>query len=281
MTRFSVKNLLLLLMGAAAAAMGMALFLVPSRLSSGGIGSLGTVLYHLFGIPLSLTTVALNGLLLAWGFFLLGGKSTLLTVLGILFYSVCLELFSLLPPFEGEAIIASVCGGALGGLGVGLTLRAGGSTGGSDLAGLMLKKKFPHIATATLILLQDIGVIALAAAVFRSIPVAFFSSVAMLVSAKVGGAVLETGDEAKVLFIISRKSEELRKILLRDFRRGVTLVPCRGGWEQKSGEMLLSAVSPKEEPGVLRAVREIDPACFVICFDAREVLGEGFRPRTG
>lgn len=264
--------------GAGFSALGMALFLVPARLSAGGVGTLGTVFYYLFGIPLSVTTVVLNAALLLAGGAILGRRAALRTVWGILLYSAFLEAFSLLPAFSGETLIGAVGGGCLAGLGVGLTLRAGGSTGGSDLAGLMLKRKFPHVPTTTLILFLDCGVIALAGLVFRSPEVAFYSAAAMFFASRVGGAVLEMGDRAKTLLVISEKSRAIGEYLTKELQRGITLVPCRGGWQKKDGFLLLSAVSPKEAPQVLDAVRKTDPRSFVILFDARQVLGEGFRP---
>ncbi len=278
MKKFAVKNAALLFFGAGFTAAGMAFFLVPARLSAGGIGTLGTVFFYLFGIPLSITTVILNAALLFFGARRLGIKTALVTLAGIALYSLFLELFSFLPSFSGETLIAAVCGGCLVGLGVGMTLRGGGSTGGSDLAGLMLKKKLPHIPTTTLILFLDLAVIAFSGAVFRSLTVAFFSWAAMFFSAKVGGSVLEMGDRAKTLLIISEKAEELAEVLMRGFSRGVTRLPCRGGWRKTDGEILLSAVSPKEAPLVIDAAKEKDPKSFVILFDAREVLGEGFKP---
>lgn len=278
MKKDTVKNNLRLFFGSAFAAAGMAFFLVPAKLSAGGIGTLATVFFYLFGIPLSLTTVLFNAVLLFFGARLLGKKAALRTLWGIGMYSVFLEIFAFFPVFSGESLIASVCGGCLAGLGVGLTLRGNGSTGGSDLAGLMLKKKFPHVATTTHILLLDIAVIALSGTVFRSLTVAFFSAMAMYFSALVGGAVLEMGDRAKTLLIISEKTEEIAYELMHVFHRGVTKLPCRGGWEDKERRMILSAVSPKEAPLVIDTVKEKDPKSFVILFDAREVLGEGFKP---
>lgn len=278
MKKDAVKNAARLFLGAGFAAAGMAFFLVPARLSAGGIGTFGTVFFYLFGIPLSLTTVLLNAVLLFFGARMLGVPTVLRTLAGIGLYSLFLELFSLLPAFSGEALVAAVGGGCLTGLGVGLTLRAGGSTGGSDLAGLMLKKKLPHIPTTTLILFLDCAVIAFSGAVFRSLTVAFFSGAAMFFSARVGGAVLEMGDRAKTLLIFSEKTEEIAQTLMHAFSRGVTHLSCRGGWESKEKSLLLSAVSPKEAPLVIDAVKKKDPRSFVILFDAREVLGEGFKP---
>lgn len=278
MKKETLKNAFRLIFGSAFAAAGMAFFLIPARLSAGGIGTLGTVFFYLLGIPVSLTTVLLNALLLFFGARLLGRGTALRTVAGIALYSLFLEFFALLPVFRGEEIISAVCGGCLAGLGVGLTLRADGSTGGSDLAGLMLKKALPHIPVTTIILFLDCAVIAFAGAVFRSLTVGFFSALAMFFSARVGAAVLEMGDRAKTLMILSEKSEEIAKELLFSLQRGVTKFPCRGGWENKERTLLLSVVTPKEAPRVIEAVKKKDPKSFVILLEAREVLGEGFKP---
>lgn len=259
-------------------AAGLQFFLVPARLSSGGVSSVATVLYHLFGIPLSVTNLVANGLLFALGFRLLGRTALFRTAAGVLFLSLFLELGAFLPSCAtGDVLIDASLGGLLVGAGIGLVIRLGGSTGGSDLAALMLHRFLPHISVPLMIMVIDCGIILTAALVFKSLSVAFYSILALIVSTKVSSFLCTVGDTAKSVFILSEKNPEIAQRILSGFSRGVTGLPCRGMYSEREGLMLLAAVSPKELPHLVKAIREIDRRAFIIVSDAREVLGEGFK----
>ena len=201
-----IKDYSLIALGAALIALGMNLFLVPIQLSSGGVGTIGTVLFHTLGVPVWVTNLAINALLFACGFKLLGRGSVLKTAVGILLLSVFLFLSELIPLFTSDLIICVICGGVLVGLGVGLVIRAGGSTGGSDFAGLMIKRALPHISIATVILVIDVIIIAISAIVFKSYEVMFYSAIAMFISSRVTDAILNIGEAAKSVMIIIQNS---------------------------------------------------------------------------
>jgi len=262
-------------------AVGMNSFLVPARLSSGGVGGIATVLLHTLQIPLWATNLLLNGVLFVVGYRLLGKGAVLKTVAGIAVLSLFLELTAPFPAFASDLLLATACGGVLVGVGVGLVVRVGGSTGGSDFAALMLKKYAPHLSVATVILLIDCGVIALSALVFRSVSVAFYSALSMVLSSKVTDAILVWGNAAKALLILSEEREKIRSLILEKYGRGLTELDGRGSFSGEKKKVLLSVMSPKEASKLLREIRQLDPSAFVIVNDAREVLGEGFQSDPG
>ncbi len=263
--------------GCAALALGLNLFLVPNRLSSGGVSTLATVLFYLFDIPLSITTLLLNALLLALGYRYLGKSAIVKTVAGVLLLSGFLELSQLLPVYTEDVLIASLCGGVLVGIGVGLVIRRDASTGGSDFAALILHRFFPHISTAQIILIIDCAIIPVSGIVFRSLTVTVYSLVAMFLCSKVADLILAHGTAAKSVYILSSKTDEIAAMVLRDFSRGVTGIYSRGVYSERDRMMLLCVVSPKELPRLVRAVRALDRSAFSIITDVREVVGEGFR----
>lgn len=266
----------LIAVGCAILALGMSTFMVPNRISSGGVGTLSTVLLYLFDLPLSVTTIAINAVLLLLGFRYLTKKAIVRTVIGVLLFSAFLELCAYFPVYTEDVLMATLGGGVLVGLGVGLVVRQDGSTGGSDFAALMLRRFFPHLSTARLILLIDCAIIALSGLVFRSLTVTLYSLVSMFVCSKVADLVLLHGTEAKSVYILSDKAEEISSLVIRDFSRGVTGVYSRGVYSERDRMMLLCVVSPKEMPRLIRAVRQLDHAAFIIISDVREVVGEGF-----
>lgn len=269
-----------ILVGCFVLALGINVFLAPNMISSGGISSVGTILLHLFGVDLWITNLVANLVLFLLGFRFLGKYAVLKTTAGILFLSAFLWLTDFFPKFSEDMILATVVGGVLVGLGVGLVVRRDGSTGGSDFAALMIKRFLPHISIANLILVMDCAVIILSGIVFKSVTVTIYSVIAMYISSKVTDWVVLRGDAAKSVQIISSKNEEIAQMIMRDFERGVTGVHCKGMYTEKEGLMLLCLVSPKELPRLANAVRKIDPASFMVIGDAREVLGEGFKEKS-
>ena len=274
----------LIAIGAMALAFGLNLFLVPLNLSAGGISTLGTVILYLFGIPLSVTNLLANAVLFVLSFKFLGKSSVFKTVAGVLFLSLFLEVFSHVTPFTGfgdgqmqDLFFASICGGVFVGIGVGLVILPGGSTGGSDLAGLIIKKFIPHIPVPMLILAIDMAIILIAGIVFKSVEVTFYSAVATFVTAKVADFISNLGEAAKSLYVLSEKSDEIISIIMTKYDRGVTEIHSKGAYSGKERPMLLCVVSPKQAPRLVNDIKELDPSAFIVISDAREVLGEGFK----
>ena len=271
-----IKDYSLILVGTLILAIGLNVFLVPMKLSAGGIGTIGTVLLYFFGIPLSVTNLALNLLLFLVGFKVLGRDSVIKTIVGMVLLSLFLEITSRMPVPELDIIIATIMGGALVGLGVGLVIRVGGSSGGSDFLGLMIRKRVPHISVATIILTIDLIIILIAGICFKDFIVAFYSALCMFISSMVSDRIIDVGKEAKSIYITSQKNEQIKEIILTDFERGVTEVYTQGGYSKSKRLMLLCVVSPKEAPRLVKRIKSIDSRAFIIISDARLVLGEGF-----
>ncbi|MBO5909253.1 MAG: YitT family protein [Clostridia bacterium] len=272
-----IKEYLSVAIGAFLLAAGINMFLLPLQLSSGGIGTIGTVLLYIFKIPLSVTSLVLNAVLFIFGYRLLGRDAIIKTAAGILFLSLFLEISKYLPTFKEDMFFASVCGGVLVGIGIGIVVRVGGSTGGSDFAGIMMKRLVPHISVATFILIIDFVIIVISGFVFKSYAVTFYSALAMFISAKVADAILDMGDVAKSLFIITEKSDEVKAVVLEKYKRGVTEIYSKGAYSGEERMMLLCAVSPKEAPLVVKTVKSVDEKAFIIISDARKILGQGFK----
>ncbi len=256
----------------------LAVFLTPSALSAGGAGTVGTVLFYFFSVPLSCTTLFINALLFLAGFRLLPRAAVFRSIFGVLASSFFLEVAAHFPAYKGDLTVAVIAGGLLMGLGLGLVVRQGASTGGSDFAALILHRFFPHVPVPRLMLLIDCVIILGAALAFRSISGAVYSAAALFLSMETADRVITFGNAAKAVFILSPHAETISEQIHSRFSRGTTGIHSRGMYTGKDSLMLLSVVSPKELPGLISLIREIDSAAFIIVSDIREVLGEGFRP---
>ena len=272
-----IKEYGLILIGAFLIGVGLDVFLSPFQLSSGGVGTFGIILRYLFRIPLSVTNLLFNAVLFVLGFRFLGKRALLKTVAGILFLSLALEVTRHLPALKEDLLLSVVAGGVLDGIGMGLVLRVDGSTGGIDFAGLIVKRLLPHIPIAVFMFAVNCLIFVLSGIVFRSYTVTFYSMIAMYVSSKITDAIMNIGDAAKSIYIISNDPAAIEQAIIEDLGRGVTEFYSKGAFSQEKRKTLLCVAKPKDAPKIVRTVREIDPNAFVVISDVREVLGEGFK----
>ncbi len=261
-------------------AVGLSAFLVPNKVSVGGVASIGTVLLYIAKIPLSVTNLAANVILLLFGYKYLGRASLLKNIFGILSLSLFLEITSHFPIYTQDIFLASIFGGAIMGIGLGIVIRFGGSTGGSDFASLILNRLFPHISIARLILIIDGIIILLAGVVFGSVTVTLYSAVSLYTCSRVTDSILTIGFSAKSVYIITKEEDAVAKHIMTVFHRGVTGIKSHGMYSGTKRLMLMCIVSAKQLPHLVRQIKEIDKDSFIIISDAREVLGEGFKEKS-
>lgn len=252
-------------------------FLVPCKISTGGVSGVGTVMYYFFDIPLSVTTLAINVILFVLGYKTLRKSAIIKTIAGIVLLSFFLEITECFGTYSEDMLIASIFGGVLVGVGVGLTVVKDASTGGSDFAALMLHKFMPHISVAMFILLIDAVVIALSGFAFENYTIMFYSVISLYISSKVTDFIMVRGDWAKSCYIISKHHKEIADEIMKDMERGVTGVYSKGFYNNEDNMMLMCIVKSREIPKLLEKVKRIDKNAFTIISEVREVHGEGFK----
>ncbi len=253
-------------------------FLVPQKISSGGVSGIGIALFYLFDLPLFITSIVFNALLFLFAIRNLSRESIAKSGFGIFCFSLFLRLTEgILPPPEmADLLIGTVFGGGLIGFGIGLVLRAEGSTGGSDLLVLILKRKFRHISGGKLLFAIDLAVIVFSSFALKNFGGMFYSVICMLVASKTADFILIRGSFAKAVYFITEKEEEIAHEVMNFMHRGVTGIRSMGFFEKKEKTMLLCIVRNRETPALFEIIKRHDPAAFCIVLDAREVLGEGF-----
>ena len=277
MVKRIVKDYLYIAVGSFILAFGINYFLVPMKISTGGVSGIGTVLYYLFDIPLSVTTLIINALLFVFGFRMLRKSSILKTLAGIVFLSLCLEITAKWGTYTEDMLIASVFGGVLVGVGVGLTIIRDASTGGSDFAALMIKKFIPHVSVAAIIMIIDGVIIAASGIAFENYTIMFYSVISLYIASKVTDFLMVRGDWAKSVYIISEKHDEIAKEIIEHMDRGVTGIYGKGIYNDKDRMLLMCIVKSREVPKLLEKVKRIDEKAFTIISEVREVHGEGFK----
>jgi uncharacterized membrane-anchored protein YitT (DUF2179 family) len=256
-------------------------FLVPNEIAAGGVSGIATVLYLVFEVPLSATVLVANALLFIGGFAVLGKWELVKSLLGVAFLSVFLELTKMLPVYTDDLLMAAVFGGALSGLGIGITVSRGASTGGSDMLALMVCRKAKHLSVAGVILVTDVLVILISGFAFSSVTIMLYAAVTVYIAAKATDFVAVYGQTAKQIQIISNKAEEISTEIMQSLKRGTTGYYTKGMYTGRDRMTVHCVVNKREVYKVLNIVKEIDENAFVTIGDVREVIGEGFKEMEG
>ncbi|MDK2785149.1 MAG: hypothetical protein PWQ41_931 [Bacillota bacterium] len=260
--------------GALITALGLNLFLVPNRIAAGGVSGLATLLYYLFGLPVGPTMLAINVPLFLATVRFLGGRFGVRTLAGAALLSFFVSLTARLGPLTTNTLLAAIYGGIASGVGMGIVFRAGGTTGGTDLAAALMHR-FLRLSFGKGLLLIDSLVITAAGVVF-SPELALNALLTLFLTSRVIDLVQEGETYAKAAFIISDRTEPIRRAILAELGRGVTVLKVKGGYTGREREALLCVVTQAELPRLKRLVAACDRQAFVLVGSVHEVLGEGW-----
>ena len=272
-----VLEILELAAGCIVLALGFNLFLAPNNLNAGGLSGLALVLHRVLGIgSVGIFITLMNLPLFVVSGFKIGKKFFIGSVIGMALSSVFIDLFAMLPAPETEPLVAALYGGVVCGLGLGLAFLSGASTGGSDIAVRLLKRKYQNVPIGTISICFDACVVTISAIVFKNFSVALYSGIACFVSGLVVDAVVYHFDYSKVALIMTKKHEEVVRQIERQLDRGATYLYGEGSYTREEIMVVLTAVKRHQVSDLKRLVMETDPAAFVIVQEAHQVLGDGF-----
>lgn len=252
-----------------------------ANLVTGGFSGLAIIIrgmseYFLgTGIPLWLSTLVLNIPLFFAAGLMKGWKFLRKTLFASLMLSFWLWFFPSFLFVENDLFLSSIFGGILMGIGIGMVLMAGATTGGTDLLAALICTRVRHMSIVFVMQMID-GVIILAGAYFFGFSLALYAIVAICVSTWVSENLIEGAKFAKVVYIITDRPSQVAEEILHDLNRGLTGINATGMYSGEDRRMLFCVVSRKEIVQVKDIVRHADPKAFLIVSDVREALGEGF-----
>ena len=273
------RSYALILAGSLIGAAAYPLFLVPNNIAPGGLTGIATIFNYLWQWPVGVTSLALNVPLFLIGYKSMGRVFAFRSLVATILFSAFIDLLQF-PPLTDDILLGSVYGALTLGLGLGLIMRGGATTGGSDMIARMVNKRFPFITVGTFLFLVDCAVI-LCAAFTMSARAALYALICIFVSARAVDLVLAGMGSAKACFIISKRGEEISRRVMQELDRGATLVNATGAYSGEGRTVVISVVSRTEVMAVKRIVREEDEKAFVFITDTHETLGEGFSALEG
>ena len=275
--RKGIINVIGTIVGAAIMAFGTSAFLLPNQLSSGGLSGIATITYYLLKIPMGAMIMALNVPLFILAGYRLGKEFFAKSLIGTVSLSVFIDIFDKYPPITNDRFLACIYGGILIGLGTGIILKVGSSTGGTDLVATVIKGYNPYISMSKYLIIMDIVIISLNVLFFKHIEIGLYSAIAIYLYGQMIDIIFEGVYYTKLLFIISDKNEEISKAIGEDVKRGVTGLYGKGMYKNEDKLVLICAASRNDTAKIKDIAKKIDNKCFIVIGNVREVLGKGFK----
>ena len=281
----TMLELAALLVGSAAYASALYAIMDKNHLAPGGISGISVMLHYINPkIAVGTAYLVMNIPILIIGFLCLSRKFMIYTLIATGMVSGFSNLLSLLakkeiwdPALTDVPILAALYGGAALGVGVGIVIRGGGSTGGTDILAKVVRIRNKQFRTGPLILCADAVVITASAFVFQDIETALYAGVGAVVSAKILDLVLYGSDETKKLLIVSDRHEAIAQRFMKELDTGVTYLDGRGAYTGEKRPVMLCMVKKHNFTRAREIITEEDKKAFLIISSASEVFGEGYK----
>ena len=272
-----LRDLLLIVLGNFILALGIMLFVSPMDFVSGGATGIGLLFEKMFGLKLSIGVGILNVIMFILGLFVLGKRFAVTTLLSTFLYPGFLAVMETVPALatlNTDPIVAAVFGGASIGIGVGLVIRMGSSTGGMDIPPIILQK---YTGIAVAISMNAMDLVIMATQMPYSTPQKVMYSLLMLVvTTVVMDKVAMLGVTQTQVMVVSSKYMEINKAIHDKIDRGTTLLNATSGHLQQDQKVVMSIINNRQLHELTQVVKEVDPHAFLIVNRINEVHGNGF-----
>ena len=271
-----MKSGLLVFVGITLVAIAISMFLVPNKIVNGGASGLATIIYYTIGIKPSVSNAIINGILLLFSLICFGKKFVAKTVSSIVGLTLLIEVFSYFPPVTDNVLLASVFGAVLYGIGIGIVLSQGSTTGGTDIMGRLIQHKKPHWKIGKILLGVDFFVIFLSLITFKTTEAVLYGILALFLSTNAIDWLMKSLNISKLAFVITDKGQEISDYLISTSPRGVTLVEATGGYTHEDRQVLICALKESEITEFQRKILAIDEDAFIIYSESQQIVGNGF-----
>lgn len=274
-----LQEYLFIVLGVLLTAVGLDMFLVPNRIAAGGVSGIATIIHYAAYFPVGATMLAINIPLFMISVKRLGMGFGLRSLFGTIVLSLLIDIMvPVVPVPTRDPLLASIYGGIIVGIGLGIVFRNRGTTGGTDLAAAVINN-YMKLRVGVVLFVIDASVIVTAGIVFKSAELALYALLTVFLTTRVIDIVQEGFGYAKAALIVSHKPEEVAEAILRKLDRGATALLGKGMYTGADRDVILSVVTRSEISTLKELVAGIDPMAFVILTDVHEVLGEGFKRR--
>lgn len=270
----------LIIIGSFILASGFVFFITPYKIVPGGVYGISIVLHYLFGTPVGLMALMFDIPLTIIGIKILGPRFGVKTVVGFALTACFVDTLTYFWGFDplvpGDALLSSIFGGVLIGLGLGLIFKSKATSGGSDIIA-MITAKYTKLPLGQLMIIVDSVIVLLGLAVFKDWKIPLYSWIVIFITGKVIDVVLEGISYDKTLFIVSDRYEEIRSVIINELNRGGTYIKGNGMFNGAEKTIIFTVVNRREMALLQDYIYKIDPAAFLTVIDANEIIGKGFK----
>ena len=272
-----IKDYTIITFGLLLYVLGWQLFLIPAEITGGGVSGISAVVFFATKIPVSLTFLVINAVLVLIAIKILGASFGVKTIYSIAVLTVFFAVFQsiLEKPLVDDTFLSAVIGGMSGGIGLGIVFSRGGSTGGTDIFAMIIMK-YRNVSPGKLIMLFDVIIIASSYFVFQSPEKLVYGYVSMWVVSYSLDSFLSGANRNAQMFIISKKYEEIADFINNEAIRGVTILSGTGWYTKEESKIVMSVVKKRETSAIFRKIKEIDPEAFITMGSVMGVYGQGF-----
>lgn len=273
----NLKRVFWVLLGNTIYCGGIVAFILPLGLISGGTTGLGLIVEHYFGVPVEVFAAIFNILMFIIAWFVLGPSFALTTMVSTFYFPAILAVFQkieVLQDLTTDPMLATICAGLLIGVGIGVVIRAGASTGGVDIPPLVMNKKL-GIPVSVGLYACDFAIL-IGQMIFRDREKTLYGILLVVIYTFVMDKVLVSGKSQIEVKIISKKYEEINTAIQQKLDRGSTFLKAETGYLHEDAMIVMTVVSNREIAKLNQVVLDIDPKAFVVINEAKEVMGRGF-----
>ena len=278
MTKNKWVNLLLEAVGCFISALGIYSFAVAAGVPVTGVTGICAILYRLFGLPIGIATIVLNIPIVLFSYKKLGRAFFLRSLFCMVMFAVYTDtILTHLPVYQGDRLLATICGGVIGGIGDALIYMQNASTGGLDFVTMAIKVKHPHLPFGNLTFAAALAVIVLNGVVFHDVDSVIYGLLFNYLVATVINKVMFGFASSMLALIVTDNGKAACEEIDRVADRGSTILHGQGGFNGDPKDVVLCACSNKQLYEIEQAMKQLDPHCFIIMLQSNEVHGEGFR----
>lgn len=274
-----IKDYFFIIFGSFCYALSWQGFLIPNELTTGAVTGLASIIYYAFGTPpIDVTYAVVNVILLIFALKILGVKFCIRTIFGVFFCWLFLHVLPLWIPdglTKGDTFMASVIGGILCGVGLGVVFTANGSTGGTDIIAAMVNK-YRNVSFGKMLLYIDIIIISSSYFVFHDVERVIYGYIIMFITTTVCDMIINGIRASLQLLIFSDKWEEIAEQISNELQRGVTVLDGMGWYTKKSKKVLVVVAKRTQISQIQRLIKNIDPNAFISQSSVSAVYGQGF-----
>ncbi len=282
-------NVIILFVGSLLYTLSIYIFTIPAKFIPGGVSGIGSILQILVDFPIEYSLFLINFPLIIYAYKKLSKHFILNTFFCIILCTLLLKLYRVLNLYtfiSDEPFVSAIAAGLLSGIGVGLLIQSGISTGGIEVVSMLIHKKITSLSISWIMFSVNILIIFIGGILYslfldftttEVIRIIIYSFFQVFMSSKSMELILNGMSTAVKFEIITKNATQLSAEIIKQMNRGVTIVDSKGGYSHEASNLLICVVARMQIGQLRRIIREIDPNAFVCAIDAREVLGSGFQ----